>query len=169
MNSLLTLSELLPLRAKWREQNRRVVFTNGCFDILHRGHVEYLEHARGHGDLLIVGLNTDDSVRRLKGEGRPIVPQEDRAAILAALRCVDFVVLFEEDTPANLIAQLRPDVLVKGADYQIHEIVGHEVVQAGGGEVVRIPLTPGRATRDVIATIAARFGRDKNDDAGEIF
>ncbi len=161
MSSLLTLSELLSLRAKWRAEKKRVVFTNGCFDILHRGHVEYLEQARAHGDLLIVGLNTDDSVRRLKGEGRPIVPQEDRATILAALRCVDYVVYFAEDTPANLIAQIQPDVLVKGADYQIHEIVGHEVVQAGGGEVVRIPLTPGRATRDVIATILERLGGRK--------
>lgn len=161
MSSLLALPELLPLRAQWREQNRRVVFTNGCFDILHRGHVEYLQQARGFGDVLIVGLNADDSVRRLKGEGRPIVPQEDRATILAALRCVDCVVFFEEDTPANLIARIQPDVLVKGADYQIKEIVGHEQVQAAGGEVVRIPLTPGRATRDVIATIVERFGGTK--------
>ncbi|MEK7728411.1 MAG: D-glycero-beta-D-manno-heptose 1-phosphate adenylyltransferase [candidate division KSB1 bacterium] len=159
MSSLLTLSELLPLRSAWRAEKKRVVFTNGCFDILHRGHVEYLEQARAHGDLLIVGLNSDDSVRRLKGEGRPIVSQEDRATILAALRCVDFVVYFEEDTPANLIAHLQPDVLVKGADYQINEIVGRETVEAGGGEVVRIPLTPGRATRDVIATIVERWGR----------
>lgn len=158
MSSILTLAELTPLRVKWRAERKRVVFTNGCFDILHRGHVEYLEQARAHGDLLIVGLNTDDSVRRLKGATRPIVPQEDRATILAALRCVDYVIYFAEDTPANLIAQVQPDVLVKGADYQINEIVGHEQVQASGGEVVRIPLTPGRATRDVIATIVERLG-----------
>lgn len=158
MSSILTLAELTPLRVKWRAERKRVVFTNGCFDILHRGHVEYLEQARAHGDLLIVGLNTDDSVRRLKGATRPIVPQEDRATILAALRCVDHVIYFAEDTPANLIAQVQPDVLVKGADYQINEIVGHEQVQASGGEVVRIPLTPGRATRDVIATIVERLG-----------
>ncbi len=161
MNTILARNELLPLRAKWRVEHKRVVFTNGCFDILHRGHVEYLEQARAHGDLLVVGLNTDDSVRRLKGASRPIVPQEDRATILAALRCVDFVVLFEEDTPANLIAQIQPDVLVKGADYQVNEIVGHEQVLAAGGEVVRIPLTPGRATRDVIATILERFAYRK--------
>lgn len=158
MSSILTLAELTPLRVKWRAERKRVVFTNGCFDILHRGHVEYLEQARAHGDLLIVGLNTDDSVRRLKGATCPIVPQEDRATILAALRCVDYVIYFAEDTPANLIAQVQPDVLVKGADYQINEIVGHEQVQASGGEVVRIPLTPGRATRDVIATIVERLG-----------
>ncbi len=160
MDAVLTLPDLLQLRQTWRAEKKRVVFTNGCFDILHRGHVEYLQKARAHGDLLIVGLNSDDSVRRLKGEGRPIVPQEDRATILAALRCVDFVVYFEEDTPAHLIAEIQPDVLVKGADYQINEIVGHEVVQAGGGEVVRIPLTPGRATRDVIKTIVERFGSE---------
>ena len=158
MSSILTLAELTPLRVKWRAERKRVVFTNGCFDILHRGHVEYLEQARAHGDLLIVGLNTDDSVRRLKGAMRPIVPQEDRATILAALRCVDYVIYFAEDTPAHLITQVQPDVLVKGADYQINEIVGHEQVQASGGEVVRIPLTPGRATRDVIATIVERMG-----------
>lgn len=161
MGLLIAARELAVLRPTWRTEKKRVVFTNGCFDILHRGHVEYLQKAREHGDLLIVGLNSDDSVRHLKGAGRPIVPQEDRAVILAALRCVDFVIYFEEDTPANLIALVQPEVLVKGADYQINEIVGHEVVQAAGGEVVRIPLTPGRATRDVIATILERFGEKK--------
>jgi len=163
MRTLLTLPELLQLRQTWRAEKQRVVFTNGCFDILHRGHVEYLQRARALGDLLVLGLNTDDSVRRLKGEGRPIVPQEDRAVILAALRCVDFVVYFEEDTPENLIAQIQPDVLAKGADYQINEIVGHEIVEANGGQVVRIALTPGRATRDVIATIVERFGGRKRE------
>jgi D-beta-D-heptose 7-phosphate kinase/D-beta-D-heptose 1-phosphate adenosyltransferase len=161
MGLLITTQELAEMRPNWRAENKRVVFTNGCFDILHRGHVEYLQKARAHGDLLVVGLNSDDSMRRLKGEGRPVVPQEDRAIILAALACVDFVIYFEEDTPANLIALVQPEVLVKGADYQINEIVGHEVVQARGGEVVRIPLTPGRATRDVIATIIERFGGKK--------
>lgn len=161
MGLLITARELAELRPAWRAENKRVVFTNGCFDILHRGHVEYLQKARAHGDLLIVGLNADDSVRRLKGAGRPLVPQEDRAVILAALACVDFVIYFEEDTPANLIAHIQPEVLVKGADYEINEIVGHDIVQARGGEVVRIPLTPGRATRDVIATILERFGGKK--------
>lgn len=161
MGLLITTQELAEMRPNWRAENKRVVFTNGCFDILHRGHVEYLQKARARGDLLVVGLNSDDSMRRLKGEGRPVVPQEDRAIILAALACVDFVIYFEEDTPANLIALVQPEVLVKGADYQINEIVGHEQVQASGGEVVRIPLTPGRATRDVIATIVERFGGKK--------
>ncbi len=159
MGQIVELEELLALRRQWRAEGLHAAFTNGVFDILHRGHVEYLQKARALGDLLVVGLNSDDSVQRLKGEGRPIVPQEDRAVILAALRCVDYVVFFAEDTPANLIRALQPDVLVKGADYQIEEIVGHEVVQAAGGKVARIPLTTGRATRDVIATILQRFSK----------
>lgn len=161
MGRLVTLNELLRLRETWRRAGQRLVFTNGCFDILHRGHVEYLQQARTHGDILVVGLNSDESVARLKGEGRPIVPQEDRAVILAALACVDYVVYFAQDTPDELIRALAPEVLVKGADYQVNEIVGHDVVQAAGGQVVRIPLTPGRATRDIIATILARFGKSR--------
>lgn len=161
MGRLVTLNELLRLRETWRRAGQRLVFTNGCFDILHRGHVEYLQQARTHGDILVVGLNSDESVARLKGEGRPIVPQEDRAVILAALACVDYVVYFAQDTPDELIRTLAPEVLVKGADYQVNEIVGHDVVQAAGGQVVRIPLTPGRATRDIIATILARFGKSR--------
>lgn len=161
MGRLVTLNELLRLRETWRRAGQRLVFTNGCFDILHRGHVEYLQQARTHGDILVVGLNSDEAVARLKGEGRPIVPQEDRAVILAALACVDYVVYFAQDTPDELIRALAPEVLVKGADYQVNEIVGHDVVQAAGGQVVRIPLTPGRATRDIIATILARFGRSR--------
>lgn len=161
MGRLVTLNELLHLRETWRRAGQRLVFTNGCFDILHRGHVEYLQQARTHGDILVVGLNSDESVARLKGEGRPIVPQEDRAVILAALACVDYVVYFAQDTPDELIRALAPEVLVKGADYQVNEIVGHDVVQAAGGEVVRIPLTPGRATRDIIATILTRFGNTR--------
>jgi D-beta-D-heptose 7-phosphate kinase/D-beta-D-heptose 1-phosphate adenosyltransferase len=154
---LIELEELLALRRQWHAAGLKVAFTNGVFDILHRGHVEYLHSARALADLLIVGLNTDDSVRRLKGEGRPIVPQEDRAVLLCALHSVDYVIYFSEDTPAKLILAAQPDVLVKGADYKIEEIVGHQVVQAAGGRVERIALTPNRATRDVIATILERF------------
>jgi len=157
MGKVITLTELLELRRHWRQDGERVVFTNGCFDILHRGHVDYLQQARALGDLLVVGLNTDGSVKRLKGRERPIVPQEDRAEVLAALACVDYVVLFDQDTPAQLIEHLQPDILVKGADYKIDEIVGRDTVEAGGGRVARIPLTPGRATRDIIATIIDRF------------
>ena len=128
----------------------RLVFTNGCFDILHRGHVDYLVAARRLGDRLIVGLNGDDSVRRLKGEGRPVNPYEDRATVLAALEAVDAVVRFDEDTPLRLIEALLPEVLVKGGDYREDEIVGAREVKAAGGEVVVAPLLPGRSTTGIL-------------------
>ncbi len=141
-----------------RPRPGRVVFTNGCFDILHRGHVEYLHTARRLGDLLIVGLNGNDSVRRLKGEGRPVNDYEDRATVLAGLEAVDAVVRFDDDTPLRLIEALLPDVLVKGGDYRPDEIVGaHEVVQAGG-EVVVAPLVPGRSTSDIIERATREHG-----------
>jgi D-beta-D-heptose 7-phosphate kinase/D-beta-D-heptose 1-phosphate adenosyltransferase len=127
-----------------------VVFTNGCFDILHRGHVEYLAAARSLGDFLVVGLNSDDSVRRLKGEGRPITPQEDRAVVLAGLAAVDAVCLFGEDTPLRLISALLPDVLIKGGDYVAEEVVGAREVIAAGGEVRIAPLVPGRSTTSIV-------------------
>ena len=128
----------------------RVVFTNGCFDILHRGHVTYLEQARLLGDALVVGVNTDASVARLKGPGRPLVPEGDRALILAALSSVTAVTLFGEDTPGELIAALRPDVLVKGGDYTPEDIVGAETVEQGGGCVVVIPYAEGHSTTALI-------------------
>ncbi|GMR12735.1 MAG: D-glycero-beta-D-manno-heptose 1-phosphate adenylyltransferase [Gemmatimonadota bacterium] len=131
-------------------RERRVVFTNGCFDILHRGHVTYLEQARLLGDELVVGLNTDASVGRLKGAGRPLVPERDRAFVLAALSSVTAVTLFDEDTPAELIAALRPDVLVKGGDYMSDEIVGADTVEQGGGRVVIIPYVEGHSTTELI-------------------
>lgn len=131
---------------KWktlRSQGLRVVFTNGCFDILHRGHVEYLAKAADMGDVLVVGLNTDASVRRLKGDGRPVNNEEARALVLASLSFVDAVVLFDEDTPYELIKAIRPDVLVKGADYKVEEIVGYDIVTSYGGKVVTVPLVEG--------------------------
>jgi D-beta-D-heptose 7-phosphate kinase/D-beta-D-heptose 1-phosphate adenosyltransferase len=136
-----------------RPRKERLVFTNGCFDILHRGHVEYLHHARALGDRLVVGLNTDASVERLKGPGRPVVPQEDRASVLAGLESVDAVTLFHEDTPQALIAALLPDVLVKGGDYTLEGVVGRESVEAAGGEVKLIPFVQGRSTTELIETI----------------
>ncbi len=137
------------LRA-YRLARKKVVFTNGVFDILHRGHVQYLTKAKSLGDVLIVGLNTDASVRRLKGESRPVQNQRDRAVILCSLRMVDHVVLFSEDTPEELIRKVRPDVLVKGADYKVEEIVGADFVRSYGGKVRRIRLTPGRSTTSII-------------------
>lgn len=139
---------------KLQAQGQRVVFTNGCFDLLHPGHVAYLEQARSQGEALMVGVNTDDSVRRLaKGAGRPVTPEADRARVLAALACVDRVVLFDEDTPLALITSLQPDVLVKGGDYQLSEIVGREVVEARGGQVLALPFVPGYSTTELLEHI----------------
>jgi D-beta-D-heptose 7-phosphate kinase/D-beta-D-heptose 1-phosphate adenosyltransferase len=140
-------------RAAWAAEGKRVVFTNGCFDILHAGHVRLLEEARAQGDTLILGLNDDASVRRLKGAERPINPAADRAEVLAGLRAVDLVVLFGEDTPAALIARLVPDVLVKGGDYSEDTVVGAPTVKAAGGRVHIVPLHAGRATSELVKKI----------------
>lgn len=131
-------------------EGKKIVFTNGVFDLLHRGHVDYLAKAKSFGDLLVVGLNTDVSVRRLKGPKRPIQSQADRAAILLALKAVDYVVMFGEDTPEKLIAIVRPDILVKGADYTFDEIVGAQFVRSYGGKVKRVRLTIGRSTTGIV-------------------
>jgi rfaE bifunctional protein nucleotidyltransferase chain/domain len=155
MGEVLERQAILAWREGLRQTGQRLVFTNGCFDLLHRGHVEYLAEARAMGDALVVAVNGDDSVRRLKGPGRPLVPAVDRAQVLAALQAVDRVVLFAEDTPAELIAELLPDVLVKGGDYQLAEIVGRDLVEAAGGQVRRIPLRPGYSTTELIARLRA--------------
>jgi len=144
--------------ARWVKElqaaGHKVVFTNGCFDLLHLGHVRYLEEARSLGDALIIGVNTDLSVTRLKkGPGRPLTPEADRARVLAACACVDRVVLFAEDTPLALITLLTPDILVKGGDYQLDEIVGRDVVLARGGRVVALPFVPGYSTTNLIDRI----------------
>jgi D-beta-D-heptose 7-phosphate kinase/D-beta-D-heptose 1-phosphate adenosyltransferase len=139
-----------------RPRSRKIVFTNGCFDLLHRGHAEYLAAARALGDVLIVGLNTDASVRKLKGPGRPVVSELDRAYVIASLEAVDAVTLFEEDTPRALIAALLPDVLVKGGDYRPDGVVGREEVEAAGGHVVIIPFIAGRSTTELLDQIRTR-------------
>ena len=139
----------------WREAGEAIVFTNGVFDLLHIGHVGYLAEAASLGDRLVVGINSDDSVRRIKGPGRPIVPAEERAAIVAALGCVDAVAIFEEDTPEALIHAVRPQVLVKGADWAADAIVGREFVESIGGRVERIPLHEGASTTGIIERILA--------------
>jgi len=141
------------LAERLRGDGRKVVFTNGVFDLLHPGHVRYLKHARQLGDVLIVGVNSDRSVRSNKGDGRPINREEERAEVLAALDAVDAVVLFEEETPHDLIAAVRPDVLVKGADWAADRIIGRDAVEARGGRVVRIPLAEGYSTSDIIRKI----------------
>jgi D-glycero-beta-D-manno-heptose 1-phosphate adenylyltransferase len=136
--------------AMWRFLNNRIVFTNGCFDILHRGHIEYLSQARDKGAVLIIGLNSDASVKRIKGEGRPVQDEMSRAMILASLRFVDAVILFDEDTPLDLISFIKPDVLVKGGDYTEETIVGADVVRSYGGEVLTIPLLEGYSTTGIL-------------------
>ena len=153
MGKLVSQTVLRAICQRLRRRGRTVVFTNGTFDIIHRGHVEYLTKARALGDVLVVGLNTDASIRRIKGKGRPVNPNHDRAAVLAGLAAVDYVCFFGENTPERLIRSLVPDVLVKGADWKEGEIVGGDVVRAHGGVVRRIRLTPGRSTTSIIHRI----------------
>ena len=148
-----TLLELVRERAAWRSAGRRVVLTNGCFDLLHAGHVALLEAARREGDVLVVAINSDASVRRLKGDGRPLVPEPERAEALRALEAVDRVVAYEEDTPLEVVKALLPDVLVKGADWAEDRVVGRAEVESAGGKVVRVRLVPGRSTTTLVERI----------------
>ncbi|MBN1504166.1 MAG: D-glycero-beta-D-manno-heptose 1-phosphate adenylyltransferase [Candidatus Eisenbacteria bacterium] len=161
MGQLLSSTELVSRVRKAQAEGLKVVFTNGCFDVLHLGHVHYLSRARQMGDVLVVGLNSDASVRRLKGEGRPVVTQADRAGVLCALSSVDYVCVFEEDTPDALIRLVSPDVLVKGGDYKPGDIVGADFVTAKGGVVSVIQTLPGRSTKLLIDTIVSRFSGRK--------
>jgi rfaE bifunctional protein nucleotidyltransferase chain/domain len=148
--------ELLRIMKDLKAKRKRIVFTNGCFDLLHIGHVRYLEEAKTLGDVLVVGLNSDSSVRKLKGPKRPILPEEERAEILSGLGCVDYVILFDEIDPLKLITSLHPDVLVKGGDWAKEQIVGREVVERSGGEVVIIPFVKRASTSNLIETILKR-------------
>ncbi len=151
---IMTSAQLVPILDQARAQKKRIVFTNGCFDLMHVGHTRYLHEARTLGDLLVVGVNSDASVRSLnKGSDRPIVPEAQRAEVLAALGCVDYVVVFTEPDPETLIAALRPDVLVKGGDWSIDKIVGRTIVEARGGVVKTIPLVPGMSTTALLQRI----------------
>ena len=156
MNAILqTIAQKIISRDQWQKmaaiwQNKKVVFTNGCFDVLHLGHVTYLAEARTMGDLLVVGLNSDASVRRLKGPSRPINDEKARSLVLASLQCVDYVIIFDEDTPLELIEAVKPNMLVKGGDYTIDTIVGASFVQQHGGIVRTIPLVEGYSTTDTV-------------------
>lgn len=150
-NKIVTINEWREIRS--RNAAAKVVFTNGCFDVLHRGHVTYLAAARDLGDCLIVGLNNDASVRRLKGENRPVNNENDRALVLSALSFIDYIILFEEDTPKNLIEQVKPDILVKGGDYKIENIVGADFVTKNGGEVLTIPFVDGYSSTKIIQSL----------------
>jgi rfaE bifunctional protein nucleotidyltransferase chain/domain len=148
-----TIEHALRLVGELRASGKTVVFTNGVFDLLHVGHLRYLQHARSLGDALIVGVNSDRSVRLIKGSDRPITPEDERAEVLEALACVDGVVIFDEDTPRNLILALQPDVLVKGADWAEDAIVGRDIVEARGGRVVRVAIEPGHSTTNIVERI----------------
>lgn len=153
MNYVKTIEELCQIRKELKAQNKKVVFTNGVFDILHAGHVDYLGKAKEFGDVLIVGVNSDASVKRIKGELRPVVPQHERAFIISSLKPVDFVTIFEEDTPFEVINKLVPDVLVKGADWSKDKIVGADVVEANGGSVETIEFVNQTSTTNIIKTV----------------
>jgi D-beta-D-heptose 7-phosphate kinase/D-beta-D-heptose 1-phosphate adenosyltransferase len=157
-SSVLTLEQAILRFGRENRNGRRVVFTNGCFDLLHPGHIRSLEMARALGDALVVGLNSDSSVRQLKGEGRPVIPERERAEILAALESVDAVVIFGDLTPREVIAPLLPDVLVKGGDWPGDQIVGREEVEAAGGSVVSVPVVPGYSTSAMLQKIRQSFG-----------
>ena len=152
-----TRKELLRIIKDLKAKGKRIVFTNGCFDLLHIGHVRYLEKARALGDVLVVGVNSDSSVRKLKGPKRPILPEEERAGILSGLGCVDYITLFREIDPLKLITSLRPDLLVKGGDWTKEQTVGKEVVERLGGEVVIIPFIKGASTSNLIETILRKY------------
>lgn len=153
LHKLISVEEFLPIRKDLAKLHKKLVFTNGCFDIIHRGHVEYLYKARKKGDMLLVGLNTDSSVRRIKGDKRPIMDENSRATILCALESVDYVIFFEEDTPLSLIQKIKPDVLIKGADYTVDQIVGAKEVLSWGGKVETVELTRGFSTSGIIEKI----------------
>jgi rfaE bifunctional protein nucleotidyltransferase chain/domain len=154
-----SIAEVVQLRTRMRELGQKVVFTNGCFDILHVGHVRYLNAARTLGDALVVGINSDRSVREIKGESRPVIPEAERAEVLAALACVDAVCIFDDPTPKQVIDAIVPDVLVKGADWGIEHIVGRDTVEKAGGVVLNVPLVEGSSTTDIIHRVVDRFGK----------
>jgi D-beta-D-heptose 7-phosphate kinase/D-beta-D-heptose 1-phosphate adenosyltransferase len=165
-DKIVDLPELLQRIGPLRGQKKKIVFTNGCFDLLHIGHIKYLQKAKTLGDCLIVGLNSDDSVRRLKGDNRPVIDEVERSHILAALDCVDLVVIFPEDTPLTLIRKIKPDVLVKGADYKIHEVVGHKDVLRWNGRVELVELVKGKSTTEMIRRISQLHNSTNSTDGG---
>ena len=153
LSKVVKKEDIESLLTYWRLKDNKIVFTNGCFDLLHKGHIEYLSSAADNGDVLVVGLNSDNSVQRIKGDKRPIQNEASRAITLASLKMVTVVVLFDEDTPYNLISEVQPDVLVKGADYKEEEIVGADIVKGRGGEIITVSLTEGYSTSAIINKI----------------
>ena len=157
MKNILSIEELIEIRKTLKAQNKKVVFTNGCFDILHAGHVDYLNKSKSLGDILIVAMNSDSSTKRIKGDKRPIVPQHERSFILANLKAVDYVTIFDEDTPFETLKKLVPDILVKGADWSKENIVGKDIVEAAGGKVETIEFVNIQSTTNIIQSILNKF------------
>lgn len=157
MKNILSKKEMKSLRKKFKDENKKIVFTNGVFDIIHAGHVDYLLKAKAMGDILIVGLNSDLSVRKIKGDKRPLINQTERAFLLSNLKPVDFVVIFDEDTPFELIKELIPDVLVKGGDWSVNKIIGSDIVLSNGGVVRNIQIVNEQSTSKIIDTILSRY------------
>ncbi|HWX41279.1 MAG TPA: D-glycero-beta-D-manno-heptose 1-phosphate adenylyltransferase [Blastocatellia bacterium] len=160
MSKLRSIPAIAEERERMRREGKLVVFTNGCFDLLHPGHINYLAAARALGDALIVGINSDRSVREIKGRGRPILDERERAEVLSGLESVDYVTVFDEDNPRELIRLLQPDVLVKGGDWPISEIIGREEVEAAGGRVFSLPYVEGSSTTEIIQRIVSSFGSE---------
>lgn len=159
MTGIISREELKKIRKALKESGKKVVFTNGCFDLIHAGHVDYLSKAKGFGDVLIVAVNSDESIRRIKGEARPITPLSERGFVLSNIKAVDYVTPFEEDTPFEIINELVPDILVKGADWSIENIVGRETVESNGGEVKTIEFVNNQSTSNIIKIILERFSK----------
>lgn len=157
LSKIKTPDDLAALLSVLRSVGKTIVFTNGCFDIIHTGHTRYLNQAKAYGDILVIGLNSDSSVRGIKGDKRPINGQEERAETLAALACVDFVTIFDEPDPHKLIAKLQPDVLVKGGDWPVEKIIGGDIVQARGGRVISVPYIEGNSTTGIIEKILQKY------------
>lgn len=162
MAKIVSFGDLPALREQVRQQGKTLVFTNGCFDLLHSGHIHTLTQAKALGDVLVVGLNSDASIKRLKGEDRPILNETERIIVLTALEAVDYVAVFDEDTPRELILLLRPDVLVKGGDWSAEAVVGKDIVETRGGKVVLIPYQEGLSTTGIIERILAAYGQTRN-------
>ena len=159
MTGIISREELKKIRKDLKEKGKKVVFTNGCFDLIHAGHVDYLTKAKEFGDVLIVAVNSDESIRRIKGKTRPITPLSERGFVLSNLKAVDYVTPFEEDTPFEIIKDLVPDILVKGADWSIENIVGRDTVESNGGEVKTIEFVNNQSTSNIIKIILERFGK----------
>ncbi|OGW55090.1 MAG: glycerol-3-phosphate cytidylyltransferase [Nitrospirae bacterium RIFCSPLOWO2_02_42_7] len=154
---LIALEEFVPVIARLKQDGKRIVFTNGCFDIIHVGHIRYLKSAKELGDILVIGLNSDESVRKIKGDNRPIVSQGERAEVLSSIRSVDYVVIFNEPDPYNTIVAIKPDILIKGGDWAIDNIVGRDIVESYGGEVRTIPFVEGFSSSRIIGDVLNKF------------